>query len=189
VLLAALCHPGAVTTEQVDPAAAEIAAGDEEGRPGVAVLGRPRPAPAWFATVDGAYVVLADRSTGTEQPLPGLADSGTAEVVVPAKPATSRLAGWSATVRRLEPGTDEWLAAARVLRTERLNARGLDSQLERWRTEADLLVLEPTGQLTETVGRYDDTPRAETPAGPRRRPGGDGPITLHRRSVRRPRLS
>lgn len=154
-----------------------------------------RPAPAWFATVDGSYVVLADGSTGSsgstgaEQPLPGLAEAGTVEVVVPAKPATSRLAGWTASVRRLEPGTDEWLAAAQVVRTERLNASDLDSQLERWRDGAELLVLEPTGQLTEAPGRYDDTPRAETPAETTATTRGKRPITLHRRSIRRPRLS
>jgi hypothetical protein len=148
-----------------------------------------RPAPAWFATVDGAYVVLADRAGSAEQPLPGLAEAGTAEVVVPAKPATSRLAGWKAVVRRLEPGSEEWTAAAQVLRTERLNADDLDTQLERWRSEADLLVLEPTGEITETTGRYDDRLRLETPAGSPATTRGNRPITLHRRSKRRPKLT
>jgi hypothetical protein len=148
-----------------------------------------RPAPAWFATVAGQYVVLADKADSAEQPLPGLATAGSAQVVVPAKPATNRLASWTATVRRLEPGSAEWTAAALVLRTERLNAAGLDTQLERWQSEADLLVLEPTGEITEAVGRYDDTPRAETPVGTRATTRGKAPITLHRRIRRRPRLS
>jgi hypothetical protein len=148
-----------------------------------------RPAPAWFATVDGAYVVLADRAGSAEQPLAGLAEAGTAEVVVPAKPATNRLAGWKAAVRRLEPGSEEWTTAALVLRTERLNADGLDTQLDRWQTEADLLVLEPTGEITEAVGRYDGRPRLETPAGSPATTRGKPPITLHRRSKRRPKLT
>lgn len=148
-----------------------------------------RPAPAWFAAVDGAYVVLADRAGSAEQPLPGLADASAVEVVVPAKPATNRLASWSATVRRLQPGSDEWTTAAQVLRTERLNAAGLDTQLDRWQTEADLLVLEPTGQLTETEGRYDERPRAEAPVGSPATTRGKRPITLHKRSKRRPKLS
>ena len=148
-----------------------------------------RPAPAWFATVDGQYVVLADAADGAEQPLPGLATAGSAEVVVPAKPATNRLASWKATVRRLDPGSEEWTAAAQVLRTERLNAAGLDTQLERWKTEADLLALEPTGEITEAAGRYDDTPRAEAPVGTAATTRGRAPITLHRRIRRRPRLS
>jgi hypothetical protein len=143
-----------------------------------------RPAPAWFATVDGQYVVLADAADSAEQPLPGLATAGTAEVV-----ATNRLASWTATVRRLEPGSEEWTAAALVLRTERLNAAGLDTQLERWQTEADLLVLEPTGEITERSGQYDDRPRAEAPIGTPATTRGKPPVTLHRRIRRRPRLS
>jgi hypothetical protein len=148
-----------------------------------------RPVPAWFATVDRQYVVLADAADSAEQPLPGLAAAGSAEVVVPAKPATNRLASWQATVRRLDPGSEEWTAAAQVLRTERLNAAGLDTQLERWKTQADLLVLEPTGEITEAEGRYDATPRAEAPIGTTATTRGRAPITLHRRIRRRPRLS
>lgn len=148
-----------------------------------------RPVPAWFANVDGQYVVLADPADGAEQPLPGLATAGSVDVVVPAKPATNRLAGWKATVRRLEPGSDEWTTAAQVLRTERLNAADLDTQLERWRTQADLLVLEPTGDLTESAGQYDDTPRAEAPVPTRATTRGKPPMTLHRPVRRRPKLS
>lgn len=148
-----------------------------------------RPVPAWFATVDGQYVVLADAADGAEQPLPGLAAAPAVEVVVPAKPATNRLASWKATVRRLEPGSDEWTAAAQVLRSERLNAAELDTQLERWRTEADLLVLEPTGEISESAGRYDATPRAEAPVPTRATTRGKPPMTLHRRVRRRPKLS
>ena len=148
-----------------------------------------RPAPAWFATVDGKYVVLADAADGAEQPLPGLAAAGFVNVVVPAKPATNRLAGWKATVRRLEPGSAEWTEAAQVLRTERLNAAELDKQLERWRTEADIVVLEPTGEITESAGSYDDTPRAEAPVATTATTRGKAPVTLHRPIRRRPRLS
>jgi hypothetical protein len=145
-----------------------------------------RPAPAWFATVDGSYVVLADRDGSAEQPLPGLADADAVEVVVPAKPATSRLASWTATVRRLEPGTDEWTAAALVLRTERLNAAGLGNQLDRWQAQTDVLVLEPTGAVSTA---YDDAHPALTPPETSATTRGKRPITLHRRSSRRPKLS
>ncbi|WP_350273891.1 hypothetical protein [Kribbella sp. HUAS MG21] len=148
-----------------------------------------RPTPAWFATVDGQYVVLADTGDGAEQPLPGLATARSVEVVVPAKPAMHRLASWTATVRRLEPGTEEWTVAAQVLRTERLNAAELDTQLERWRAEADILVLDPTGEITESAGRYDATPRAEAPIPTRATTRGKPPTTLHRPVRRRPRLS
>ncbi|ADB34415.1 hypothetical protein Kfla_5402 [Kribbella flavida DSM 17836] len=145
-----------------------------------------RAMPAWFATVDGAYVVLADRDGSAEQPLPGLADADAVQVVVPAKPATSRLASWTAAVRRLEPGTEEWTAAALVLRTERLNAAGLGNQLDRWQAQADVLVLEPTGAVTTT---YDDTHPAVTPPETSATTRGKRPITLHKRARRRPKLS
>jgi hypothetical protein len=181
-------HEGSKGAE-ADAAAAEIAAVMKKaGLVWLSWSGR-RAVPAWFATVEGAYVVLADSSEGAEQPLPGLAEAGTAEVVVPAKPATNRLASWSATVRRLEPGSDEWTAAAQVLRTERLNASDLDRQLARWEAGADLLVLEPTGQITEAAGRYDDRPRAEAPVGSPATTRTARPVTLHRRSRRRPKLS
>ncbi|MGW6200469.1 hypothetical protein ACWF0M_30280 [Kribbella sp. NPDC055110] len=148
-----------------------------------------RAVPAWFATVDGQYVVLADSADGAEQPLPGLVAAPAVEVVVPAKPATNRLASWKATVRRLEPGSDEWTAAAQVLRSERLNAAELDTQLERWRTEADILVLEPTGEISESAGRYDAAPRTEAPVPTRATTRGKPPTTLHRPVRRRPKLS
>jgi hypothetical protein len=142
--------------------------------------------PAWFATVDGTFVVLTGAQD--EQPLPGLADAGTVEVVVPAKPALTRLLRWTANVRRLQPGTDEWTEAAQVLRTERLNASGLDDQLDRWATDGELLVLEPTGEVSEQPGRYDESPYTapvETPATTQ----GRRPATIHRRSRRHPKLS
>jgi hypothetical protein len=177
---------GAVTS---DEAVAEIAGVMKKAGLVWLSWGGGRPMPAWFATVDGSYVVLADRSGSAEQPLPGLAEAGTADVVVPAKPATNRLAGWKASVRRLEPGGEEWTAAAQVLRTERLNAAGLDTQLDRWKTEADLLVLEPTGPVSESAGQWDDRSRLETPAGSPATTRGKRPITLHRRSKRRPKLT
>jgi hypothetical protein len=175
-----------VTTEE---AAAEIAAVMKKAGLLWLSWNGGRPMPAWFATVDGSYVVLADRSGSAEQPLPGLADAGAAEVVVPAKPATNRLAGWRASVRRLEPGSEEWTTAAHVLRTERLNASGLATQLDRWQAEADLLVLEPTGEITESAGSYDDRSRLEPPPGSPATTRGARPITFHKRTKRRPKLT
>lgn len=145
-----------------------------------------RSRPAWFGTVDGTYVVLT--GADDEQPLPGLAEAGTVEVVVPAKPALTKLLRWTATVRRIAPGTEEWTNAAQVLRTERLNAADLDRQLDRWAADGELLALEPTGTVSEQEGGYDESPYAPppgSPAGTR----GRRPITLHRRSRRHPKLS
>lgn len=150
--------------------------------------GQSRHLPAWFVTVDGSYVVLAGEANADEQALPGLTEAGVADVVVPAKPALSRLLRWEATVRRLEPGTDEWTQAAQAMRTDRLNASDLDHQLDRWRDGSGLLVLEPTGRVhaaADDPARAGTAPPPGSPASTRTRL----PRVLHRRSRRRPRLS
>jgi hypothetical protein len=149
--------------------------------------GQQRHLPAWFVTVDGAYVVLAGEDNADEQPLPGLADASVADVVVPAKPALTRLLRWEARVRRLEPGTDEWTGAAQAMRTDRLNASDLASQLDRWRDGSALLVLEPTGRVHDAGDERQPAvaPPPGSPATTRTRL----PRVLHRRTRRRPRLS
>ncbi len=149
--------------------------------------GRRRHVPAWFVTVDGRYVVLAGGDNADEQVLPGLAEAGVADVVVPAKPATSRLLRWQADVRVLEPGSEEWTEAAHTLRAERLNASDLDQQLARWRDGSELLVLEPTGRVLEAGA--DDRPAAAPPPGSPATTRTRLPRVLHRRTKRRPRLS
>jgi len=188
------CHAWRVSTPDETVAAERVAADEavaaamkKAGLVWLSWPGRPRHRPAWFATVDGSYVVIAGRDDRAEQPLPGLADAGVADVVVPAKPATARVLRWNATVRRIEPGTDEWTAAAQVLRSERLNAAGLDTQLERWRDGSDLLVLEPTGRIAE--GGYDDLPPLAPPPGSPATTRTRLPRVFHRRPRRRPRLS
>lgn len=143
--------------------------------------------PAWFSTVDESYVVLAGRGIDAEQPLPGLAAAEQVEVLVPAKPALTRLLRWSANVRRLEPGSEEWTAAAHALRTDRLNADDLPGQLDRWRDTADLVVLEPAGPIAEQEGAYDDRPYA-APRPTSATTRGRLPRVLHRRTKRHPSL-
>jgi hypothetical protein len=177
-------HPVQVTTTPDETVAAAM---KKAGLVWLSWPGRRRHRPAWFATVDGSYVVIAGRDDTAEQPLPGLAEAGVADVVVPAKPAMSRVLRWNATVRRLEPGTEEWTAAAQVLRAERLNAADLDGQLDRWRDGCDLLVLEPTGRIAE--GGYDDLPPLSPPPGSPATTRTRLPRVFHRRSRRRPPLS
>lgn len=174
-----------VPAAAADPWAEVAAAMKKAGLVWLSWDGR-RLVPAWFVTVDGEYVVLAERAAGDEQPLPGLAGAGTAEVVVPAKPALTRLLRWTATVRALEPGSERWTQAAHALRSARLNAAGLDEQLDRWRTGADLLVLDPTAISAEPG---DDELSAVPPAGSPATTRTRRPLTLHRRSRRHPRLS
>ncbi|GAV42933.1 hypothetical protein [Streptomyces acidiscabies] len=104
--------------------------------------------PLWHAWHEGAAHLLGDGPG--EQPLPGLADGGTAEVTVRSKDKGGRLVTWTARVVRLEPGTDEYAAAATELKTKRLNAPDGEAVLERWARECRLLRLEPTGETLPT---------------------------------------
>ncbi|MER6094981.1 hypothetical protein ABT154_03830 [Streptomyces sp. NPDC001728] len=101
----------------------------------------------WHVWHDGAAFVVGDGPG--EQPLPGLADGGTAEVTVRSKDKGGRLVAWTAAVRELAPGTDEWDAAVAELKGKRLNAPDGEAMTGRWARECRVLRLEPRGSTTE----------------------------------------
>lgn len=75
--------------------------------------------PAWSVWRDGATWVLTGPG---EQSLPGLAEAGTCELAARSADTGGRIATWTATVTRVEPGTDEWRSVVPALTTARLNA-------------------------------------------------------------------
>ncbi|MFF0741424.1 hypothetical protein ACFYVL_13585 [Streptomyces sp. NPDC004111] len=97
----------------------------------------------WHVWLDGAAHLIGDGPG--EQPFPGLADGGTAEVTVRSKDKGGRLVTWSAAVRELAPGTEEWEAAVAELKGKRLNAPDAERMTERWARECRLLRLTPQG--------------------------------------------
>jgi hypothetical protein len=108
-----------------------------------------RARPAWHHWYDGAdYVVTG----GLEQPLPGLAAGGTAEVTVPSKDTGGRLITWVATVSEVSPGSELWDAVVPAMHAKRLNPPDGDRQPERWARECAVLRLEPTGDVPEAPG-------------------------------------
>ncbi|MFJ8657698.1 hypothetical protein [Streptomyces sp. NPDC093795] len=101
----------------------------------------------WHVWHDGAACVVGDGPG--EQPLPGLLDGGTAEVTVRSKDKGGRLVAWTAAVRELVPGTEEWDAAVAELKGKRLNAPDGEAMTGRWARECRVLRLEPREATTE----------------------------------------
>ncbi|GGW63451.1 hypothetical protein [Streptomyces griseoloalbus] len=97
----------------------------------------------WHVWHEGAACVIGDGPG--EQPLPGLADGGPAEVTVRSKDKGGRLVSWTATVVELPPDSEEWTAAVAELKGKRLNAPDGEAMTGRWARECRVLRLEPTG--------------------------------------------
>ncbi|MEX0169216.1 hypothetical protein [Streptomyces sp. LMG1-1-1.1] len=101
----------------------------------------------WHVWHDGAAHVVGDGPG--EQPLPGLADGGTAEVTVRSKDKGGRLVAWTATVRELAPGSEAWEAAVAELKGKRLNAPDGEAMPGRWARECRVLRLDPHTSTTD----------------------------------------
>ncbi|MFJ6404520.1 hypothetical protein ACIQK9_03230 [Streptomyces hydrogenans] len=101
----------------------------------------------WHVWHDGAAHVVGDGPG--EQPLPGLADGATAEVTVRSKDKGGRIVAWTAAVRQLTPGTEEWDAAVAELKGKRLNAPDGEAMPERWARECRVLRLDPRAATTD----------------------------------------
>ncbi|MGW0910357.1 hypothetical protein ACWD1Z_01235 [Streptomyces sp. NPDC002784] len=97
----------------------------------------------WHVWHEGAACVVGDGPG--EQPLPGLADGGEAEVTVRSKDKGGRLVSWTAKVVELASGSERWEAAVAELKGKRLNAPDGEAMPERWKRECRVLRLEPTG--------------------------------------------
>lgn len=115
---------------------------------------------AWHVWHAGEVCVV--EGTG-EQPLPDL--TGPVEVIVPSKDTRARLVSFTATPRRLEPGTQEWLAAAGALAASRLNATAAPDgagPVPHWAEEAQIHALHPDAVLDAAAGA-EDTPDGRLP--------------------------
>ncbi|MFJ9825857.1 hypothetical protein ACIRSU_16000 [Streptomyces sp. NPDC101160] len=101
----------------------------------------------WHVWHDGAALVVGDGPG--EQPLPGLVDGGTAEVTVRSKDKGGRIVAWTAAVREIASGTEEWDAAVAELKGKRLNAPDGEAMPERWARECRVVRLEPRTSTTD----------------------------------------
>ncbi|GIF70654.1 hypothetical protein [Asanoa siamensis] len=125
----------------------------------------------WCVPVDGALYVV----TGIgEQRLDGLARAATAEVTLRGDHG-GRIVTWTADVRRVQPGDDEWNTVAPQVGAKRLNATGSTELLvERWAMDCTLSCLSPAGAVVARPDLPDGSlaePPRETPAArPTRKP-------------------
>ncbi|MFJ8788838.1 hypothetical protein [Streptomyces sp. NPDC102462] len=120
----------------------------------------------WHAWHDGAVCLVGDGPG--EQPLPGLADGGSAEVTVRSKDKGGRLVTWTATVSELPAGSAEWEAAVTELKGKRLNAVDGEAMTDRWSRECRVLRLTPTGATAPLPDGPLAAPPLPTPATTRR---------------------
>jgi hypothetical protein len=116
----------------------------------IAIEGQARPRPAWHIwraapgpeSPGAAYVVTGPG----EQPLPGLAESGRATVIVAGSQAPGGLVTWTAAVSRVSPGSGEWGEVIGHLVAGRLNAvlaDGDTSPAQRWARSGAVFRLAP----------------------------------------------
>ncbi|MFF0221028.1 hypothetical protein [Streptomyces sp. NPDC004629] len=131
-----------MTSELLDRALVEEAT-KKSGLVWVRGAGAPAARALWHAWHDGAVCLVGDGPG--EQPLPGLADGGSAEVTVRSKDKGGRLVTWTATVSELPAGSAEWEAAVTELKGKRLNAADGEAMTGRWSRECRVLRLTPTG--------------------------------------------
>ncbi|CAM5720354.1 hypothetical protein [Streptomyces fumanus] len=137
----------------------------------------------WHVWHEGAACLLGDGPG--EQPLPGLADGGTAEVTVRSKDKGGRLVTWSARVVELASGSEAWRAAVAELKGKRLNAPDGEAAVERWARECRVLRLEPTGATAPLPDDARAEPPLPTPATTRTPvPAGLPKLLLKRRKRR-----
>ena len=127
----------------------------------------------WCVPVDGALYLVSGIG---EQRLAGLAGARTAEVTLRGDHG-GRIVTWTADVRRVQPGDDEWNEVAPQVGGKRLNASGTTEKLlERWAMDCTLSCLTPT-EGTPAVTRPDlpdgslaEPPRETPAASPTRKP-------------------
>ena len=109
-------------------------------------VGDRAPKPVWHVWLDDADHVLHG---GGEQQVAGLAEASRVTVGVRSRVTGGALVRWGAAVRRVDPGSAEWLRLLPLLRGARRNAEADPS--ERWARTCTLTKLVPTGDLSALV--------------------------------------
>ncbi|WP_215448862.1 hypothetical protein [Streptomyces sp. ATCC 21386] len=116
----------------------------------------------WHVWHEGAACVVGDGPG--EQPLPGLADGGSAVVTVRSKDKGGRLVSWAADVVELAPDSPAWASAVAELKGKRLNAPDGEAMPARWARECRVVRLEPTGATLPLPDGDLAQPPVTTPA-------------------------
>lgn len=142
----------------------------------------------WFddGTVPAALALVAG---GQEQPLPGIDEAGTVEVVMRSKESGGRLLTWVGRVEVVTPEDPLWDPVTEALVANRLNLPDLTTAAKTWAEQSLVLRVVPTGEVREDPGSLDPGPLAAPPQPTAATTRGALPKVLHRRVRRRPRLS
>lgn len=137
--------------------------------------------PAWHVWHKGAVYLVHD---GSEQRLPGFADTDSAIVAVRSKDNWSLLVAWRAAVEPVPPGSPAWNEVVPLLVGKRLNNRDGDAAPDRWARECKVSRLVPTGELVEDPTNLNWSNRSEAPAPTPAATDTRVPVTLHGKSRR-----
>ncbi len=112
----------------------------------ITVPGAADASPVWCLWQDDALYVVSGPG---EQPAPGLSDAGTA-LVTGRGDHGGRIVTWPATVGRVEPGSDEWIALMPQLAAKRLNSPdNAEGTAARWAATCVVNRLTPAGDPVE----------------------------------------
>ena len=141
---------------------------------------------AWHTWLDGALYVV---SGGDEQPLPGIEDATSVEVVMRSKEHGGRLLTWVAEVSVVRPTDELWEPVTRSLVTGRLNLADLTTAATGWAGSSVVSRIVPTDRLVESPDSLDDDAHRAPPPATGATTRGPLPRILHRRARRRPKLS
>jgi hypothetical protein len=97
--------------------------------------------PVWYGVLDGRVYVLTG---GSEQRVPGLAETGQVVLRARSKEQQSLIAEVEAATRVIEPSDPLYAQVAAVLLPRRLNLRDGEQAVDRWRKECTLVELTPS---------------------------------------------
>jgi hypothetical protein len=100
-----------------------------------------RAVPVWYGTLDGRVYVLVG---GSEQRVPGLAETDRATLIARSKEQQSLVAEVEAAARVVPPSDPLFAKVAPVLLPRRLNLRDGEQAVDRWRKECTLVELTPS---------------------------------------------
>ena len=141
---------------------------------------------AWHVWLDDALYVV---SGGDEQPLPGIEDLTSLEVVMRSKENGGRLLTWVAEVSVVRPDDERWEPVTAALVAGRLNLDDLATAAAGWAERSVVSRIVPTGRLVESPDALGDDANLAAPRPTGATTRGPLPRVLHRRAKRRPKLS
>lgn len=142
--------------------------------------------PAWHVWLDGALCLV---SGGSEQPLPGIEDAATVEVIMRSKENGGRLLRWVGEVYVVRPDDDSWSSVTDALVAGRLNLDDPTTTPASWAEHSTVTRVEPSNAWVESPGTIGDGGHRAVPRPTPATTRGPLPRILHRRVKRRPKLS